>query len=54
MAMAETEHDSKQVCVRLPGDLAAQLEQVTEDSPYDIPRSEIIRAALREHLGPDQ
>lgn len=41
---------SRQVCVRLPMDLAKELESVIDESPYDIAKSEIIRTALREHL----
>lgn len=41
---------SRQVCVRLPKDMAEQLEEITESAPYDVPKSEVVRTALREHM----
>jgi hypothetical protein len=41
---------SRQVCVRLPKDMAEQLDEISETAPYEVPKSEIVRTALREHL----
>lgn len=42
--------DKTTVSVRLDGELAEELEQLTGRAPYDIPKSEVIRTALREHF----
>lgn len=41
---------TKTISVRLDDDLAEALEKMSEDTPYDVPKSEVVRTALREHV----
>jgi Arc/MetJ-type ribon-helix-helix transcriptional regulator len=41
---------SKTITVRIDDDLQELIEKRQDESPYDIPTSEIVRTALREHL----
>lgn len=41
---------SKQLSIRIDDDLEKLIAEEQEKVPYDVPTSEIVRTALREHL----
>jgi Arc/MetJ-type ribon-helix-helix transcriptional regulator len=41
---------SKQLSIRIDDELEELIEKEQDSTPYDIPTSEIVRTALREHL----
>lgn len=41
---------SEQLSIRIDEELAELIEKERESQPYDVPKSEIVRTALREHL----
>ncbi len=48
--MSVASDSGKTISVRIPDELAQKLEEQSESSTYRVPQSEIVRAALREHL----
>jgi len=41
---------AKQLSIRIDDELEELIEKEQKSTPYDIPTSEIVRTALREHL----
>ncbi|WP_083902759.1 ribbon-helix-helix domain-containing protein [Natrinema versiforme] len=50
LCMSVASEGHKTISVRIPPELAEKLEEKSESSTYRVPQSEIVRAALREHL----
>lgn len=40
-----------QLTVRLEEELAQKIEEERSREPYKVPKAEVVRAALKEHLG---
>lgn len=42
--------ESYNISVRISEDMAKKIEEIRAEQPYNIPKSEIVRQALREHV----